>query len=59
MANIKLTQLPLSDRRDSDYTLEQLIYHISGTTPANGGKDPYLEMILCLSNEIKDLKDKE
>jgi hypothetical protein len=47
----------VSDRRESQYKLEQLISHISGAGEMDNFRDAYLEMMLCLANEIEDLKN--
>ena len=57
MAKYKLTQLPEAERRESSYDLDQLIKHISGMDQVDNIQDAYLEIVLCLANEIKDLKD--
>ena len=57
MSYYKLTELPEAERRESIYDLDQLIKHISGMDQVDKLQDAYLEIILCLANEIKDLKD--
>jgi|TARA_R110000851_G_scaffold164065_1_gene308117 hypothetical protein len=57
MSHYKLTEFPVSDRRESQYKLEQLISHISGAGEMDNFRDAYLEMMLCLANEIEDLKN--
>lgn len=59
MATVKLSDLPSAKQRESLYKLDDLIYKMSGTGPSNQDYINQFEMecILCLSNEIKALKE--
>lgn len=57
MSRTKISELPISKTRESQYDLDRLIRLLS-SVPEEGGtvNRDYLEAFLCLANEIKKIK---